>query len=253
MAVAELSRAKLPRFLAPGFQSIRHDFPTAVAGDSLQVNQISLTGGIPNFPPGPRDESAGFSGATAQLRSGHDGAGILPDRFSVLGDQVTDIFNAEFAPGQARPRVPLTRIDWSGYGATCFSALAVTTHWPSGLKAALLTAPLCRSGRLTGFPDAASHTRAVPSQLAVTTHLPSGLNAAPDTPPLCRIDSPTALPVAASHSRAVPSLLAVTIGYCYCLFAGLNPSRRRSLAARRICSWSMHEAHMGRQLEGVSL
>jgi hypothetical protein len=78
MAVAELSRAKLPRFLAPGFQSIRHDFPTAVAGDSLQVNQISLTGGIPNFPPGPRDESAGFSGATAQLRSGHDGAGILP-------------------------------------------------------------------------------------------------------------------------------------------------------------------------------
>ena len=121
VAVAELSRERLPRFLAPGFQSVRIDFPTAVGGDGLQANQISLTGGIPNFPPGPRDESTGFAGATAQLRNGRDGAGILPDGFSVLGDAVTDIFNGEFAPGQTRPRVPLTRIDWSGYGATCFS------------------------------------------------------------------------------------------------------------------------------------
>jgi hypothetical protein len=46
----------------------------------------------------------------------------------------------------------------------------VTTHLPSGLKAALATALSSLSGCPTGLPVAASHTRAVPSALAVTTH-----------------------------------------------------------------------------------
>jgi hypothetical protein len=44
---------------------------------------------------------------------------------------------------------------------------AVTTRRPSGLKQAVETSQLCRSGGVTGSPVAASQTRAVWSLLAV--------------------------------------------------------------------------------------
>jgi len=56
--------------------------------------------------------------------------------------------------------------------------LAGTTRAPSALNAAITTAASCTSGGVTGWPVAASHTRAVRSSLAVTTRAPSALNAA---------------------------------------------------------------------------
>jgi hypothetical protein len=73
---------------------------------------------------GPGLESPTLLGAAIQLRNG-----IGIDEFgnavfrSVLGDITDHIFNGEFAPAPdgANPRVPVTRLDLSGYGASIFS------------------------------------------------------------------------------------------------------------------------------------
>jgi hypothetical protein len=67
----------------------------------------------------PTKETPGFSGATIQTRNLVEGNNALG--LSVLGLTVDDIFNNEFKPGGKRPRVPLRRIDLSGYGASMFS------------------------------------------------------------------------------------------------------------------------------------
>ena len=69
------------------------------------------------------EESPYLEGATIQLRNGVNSAGV-PDNgvpLSVLGPEVDVIFNREFAPTGKNPRVPITRIDFSGYGASMFS------------------------------------------------------------------------------------------------------------------------------------
>ena len=66
-------------------------------------------------------ESPRLPGATIQLRNGIDP--VSGQRtISVLGT-VEQIFNSEFGPGSPSARVPVTRIDFSGYGASLFS------HW----------------------------------------------------------------------------------------------------------------------------
>jgi hypothetical protein len=72
------------------------------------------------------EESPYLEGATIQLRNGVDRTGVpLVDdngvSLSVLGPAVDVIFNQEFAPTGKNPRVPITRIDFSGYGASMFS------------------------------------------------------------------------------------------------------------------------------------
>jgi hypothetical protein len=72
------------------------------------------------------EESPSFEGATIQLRNGVDRTGIplVDDNgipLSVLGPAVDVIFNNEFGPESRNPRVPVTRIDFSGYGASLFS------------------------------------------------------------------------------------------------------------------------------------
>src|SRR5262249_18889976 len=59
------------------------------------------------------------------------------------------------------------------------------------------------SGRPTGLPVAASHSRAVPSSLPVAIVRPSPLKATDVTRPLWRSASPTGSPVAAFQRRAV--------------------------------------------------
>jgi hypothetical protein len=93
--------------------------------------QIALAAvGPPRSPDSP---SPSLPGATLQLRNGIDPATRVPLNISVLGDiippvteedvpnAVEGIFNGEFAPGGTNPRVPVTRIDFSGYGASTFS------------------------------------------------------------------------------------------------------------------------------------
>jgi hypothetical protein len=64
------------------------------------------------------EESPYLEGATIQLRNGVNSAGVP---LSVLGPEVDVFFNEEFAPTGKKPRVPVTRIDFSGYGASMFS------------------------------------------------------------------------------------------------------------------------------------
>ena len=73
----------------------------------------------------PGAPSPSFEGATAQLLNGVDLQSGDPLGISVLGatrnpaDSVETVFNREFA--DQRPRVPLTRLDVSGYGSSTFS------------------------------------------------------------------------------------------------------------------------------------
>jgi hypothetical protein len=80
--------------------------------------QISLTAFDPLSTP--ERESPGFPGGTVQLRNGIDPGSGGHLGLSVL-DDVENAFNAEFAPGSAHARVPVTRIDFSGYGASLYS------------------------------------------------------------------------------------------------------------------------------------
>ncbi len=89
--------------------------------------QVAMQAVTPNVGPGY--ESASFEGAVVQTRNGID-----PNTLAVLGKSVLsglpgsapgtaveDIFNNEMEPGSSASRVPVTRIDISGYGASTFS------------------------------------------------------------------------------------------------------------------------------------
>lgn len=77
--------------------------------------------------PSGRDDSSYFDGAAIQLRNGVVLETGAPLNISVLGsvldptDSVQEMFNNEFAPGAPHPRVPVTRLDISGYGGSTFS------------------------------------------------------------------------------------------------------------------------------------
>lgn len=86
------------------------------------AHQLRLVAGGVTIPGGP---SAYFEGLTAQLLNGIDLASDAALGISVLGSTnqpdsaVESMFNREFA--DSRPRVPLVRLDISGYGASTFS------------------------------------------------------------------------------------------------------------------------------------
>jgi hypothetical protein len=65
--------------------------------------------------------SPSFPGATIQLDNISWGFFGVALTGSTLGATVRDIFNNEFAPGGGQPRVPLERIELSGYGTSIFS------------------------------------------------------------------------------------------------------------------------------------
>jgi hypothetical protein len=97
---------------------------------SIEFNQPAfdnnLKGGLQlQFNAGklPTDDYAMFTGATAQINNVLDLFGN-PTGASTLGQSVTTIFNDEFRlkPNPLTSRgVPMTRIDFSGYGASIFS------------------------------------------------------------------------------------------------------------------------------------
>jgi len=111
---------------------------TALPGALIDLNQpefdtTRVVGGIqleiiatsPNV--GDEFETPGFRGATIQTRNLIDLlTGTIPvddegKPLSVLGPVVDTIFNGEFKPDGANARVPVERMDISGYGATLFS------------------------------------------------------------------------------------------------------------------------------------
>lgn len=110
-----------------------NQFPTGLPGAKLSQNRPQFESGAivgaiqlrADAPP-QTTESALFRGCTAQMENLHRSDGN-PTFTGTLGASVGTIFNQEFfLDGSTRVRnrgVPLTRIDFSGYGASIFS------HW----------------------------------------------------------------------------------------------------------------------------
>lgn len=124
VAVARLEherlRLGLPSLLFsdPFFHEIRPEFPTVDMTGALQVSlQAPAT-----LLKAPDAVSPSLRGATVQLANGHERFQMnLAGYKSVLGFDVAAIFNGEFEPASKFRRVPVTRIDVTGYGASLFS------------------------------------------------------------------------------------------------------------------------------------
>ena len=103
--------------------------PAAVERNQLPFEKGALTGALQirvDAPPHPR-QGPMFKGGTFQLNN-VVGLGGNPTGGSTLGHDVSEIFNNEFftgvtTPGWSPRGVPLSRIDFCGYGASTFS------HW----------------------------------------------------------------------------------------------------------------------------
>ncbi|HVE87030.1 MAG TPA: hypothetical protein VND93_29440 [Myxococcales bacterium] len=104
----------------------------AVARNQPSFPKPGLQGGaqlafIAESGPSGRDRSSTFDGYARQLHNGVSLATGAPLDISVLGsvvdpaDSVQEMFNNQFDAGGARPGVPVTRLDISGYGGSCFS------------------------------------------------------------------------------------------------------------------------------------
>jgi hypothetical protein len=89
-------------------------------GYQVKVTSNSFESGAPTA------ESPSFPGAAWQTRNGVDPASGASNGFSVLrgdvfNEGVEAFFNGELGPGGTNPRVPVTRADFAGYGASAFS------------------------------------------------------------------------------------------------------------------------------------
>jgi hypothetical protein len=109
-------------------ESASYPKPAKVGFNRPAYTRSEVTGGLqirvdapPNLP-----ESPIFRGGTLQLNNVLD-MNFTPTNTGTLGSSVGEIFNDEFffsgTPGNNPRGVPLTRIDFSGYGASIFS------HW----------------------------------------------------------------------------------------------------------------------------
>ena len=141
MAVATLPQQVSPAVGRPSLRPVQPDF---TARSMTGGRQVSLTEPLTVVLPGRSDKSPGLPGATVQLRNlvDQDGNPLLDPphppppasgdiQLSVLGgapklggSAVDGTFNGEFAPSPGNPNqlVRVTRIDFSGYGASSFSA-----------------------------------------------------------------------------------------------------------------------------------
>jgi hypothetical protein len=118
----ELRPAPAGSRAADTFGFTRPDFPGAGVHGAWQltVKAGADSAAVPGASPT-------FHGAAIQLRNGIDLSTGSPLGISVLGSPkgpssaVEKMFNDEFGPTGAFPRVPVTRLDISGYGGSTFS------------------------------------------------------------------------------------------------------------------------------------
>jgi hypothetical protein len=114
LALATLNKSQIFQLASPRVTGNHPDFPAAQLTGGLQLSFVA---------GGPRIQvrnsvSHWFNGVTVQTRNGYDPSN--PSNIgSVLGAQETT-FNSEFYTGNAQ-KVPLARIDISGYGASLFN------------------------------------------------------------------------------------------------------------------------------------
>ena len=106
--------------------------PDSIARNQPAFTPQALWGGaqlalVAESGPSTGPTSSSFEGATLQLLNGVVLETGAPLNISVLGsplepaDSVQRIFNDEFGPAGAKPSVPVTRLDISGYGESSFS------------------------------------------------------------------------------------------------------------------------------------
>jgi hypothetical protein len=104
--------------------TVMRNEPTFVQPDLQGGAQVAF---IAESGPSGRDDSSYFDGSAIQLRNGVALDTGVSLNISVLGsvvdpaDSVQELFNNEFGPGAATAKVPVTRLDVSGYGGSCFS------------------------------------------------------------------------------------------------------------------------------------
>lgn len=119
ISAIQLEPKDTPQRKADLYQVTRPHFP-----DERSVGGIQVTARAEGGRPDDGGISPMFSGQMRQLLNGIDLPSGLPLGLSVLGEtlqpagSVETIFNNAMA---ARPRVPVTRIDLSGYGGSNFS------------------------------------------------------------------------------------------------------------------------------------
>jgi hypothetical protein len=137
-AIRSLSTSGAALFTLPfGIRAVSTLFPISVenvvfspAALRLEQPQLGALQGGRQFtlelttPASPPDTS--IPGAAVQTRNAVDRAGNGP--LSVLHNSATnstaDTFNETFGPNGLHPGVPVRRVDFSGYGASCFSRWA---------------------------------------------------------------------------------------------------------------------------------
>lgn len=100
---------------------VQPEFVHPELSGGLQLAFIAESG------PSNRAQSSYFDGTAMQLRNGAALSSGAPLNISVLGsivdpaDSVQEMFNNQFGPSAPTRRVPVTRLDVSGYGGSCFS------------------------------------------------------------------------------------------------------------------------------------
>ncbi|MEP1258512.1 hypothetical protein [Algoriphagus sp.] len=124
-ALAELSHTNTRESVKPKLSQVRPHFPNDLQG-GIQIRATAGDYGK-KFPSEPKkNDLPMFAGFTVQLAN-ILGIGGVPNGASTLGDSVTQIFNGEFFVNQGNPTqinergVPVSKIDFTGYGASTFS------------------------------------------------------------------------------------------------------------------------------------
>ncbi len=112
-ALAELQRTKLINIRSPSISEVQ---PRFTASGLVGGDQISIRAAQPFIIFG--DGSPSLPGAAIQLQNAL--AAGAPTTTTVL-TPIDVTFNSNFGPGTTSPRVPVTRIDISGFGESLFS------------------------------------------------------------------------------------------------------------------------------------
>lgn len=115
VAVAEIERTKLLLIPSPAFRQVAPDF-SAVGLEG--GDQLSIRAARPLILG--QQGSSSLPGSAYQLHNAlFNGVSTAPPK-TVL-TPIDDTFNANFGPLAPHPRVPVTRLDVSGFGETLFS------------------------------------------------------------------------------------------------------------------------------------
>lgn len=124
-ALAELSHTNAKETIKPELANVRPNFPNQMEG-GIQIRATAGNYGKKDPSEPKMNDSPMFAGFTVQLNNVLGMNGVATGA-STLGQSVTEIFNGEFFVNQGNPTqllsrgVPVSKIDFSGYGASMFS------------------------------------------------------------------------------------------------------------------------------------